>query len=52
VENLNTSFDLYIPTSLWSWELNLLYGQIQKFNQSISGNKLDIRQFRYEERKF
>ncbi len=52
VQNLNTSFDLYIPTSLWSWELNLLYNQIKKFNQDISGNNLNIRQFRYEERRF
>jgi len=52
VQNLNTFFDLYIPTSLWSWELNLLYNQIKKFNQDISGNNLNIRQFRYKERKF
>jgi hypothetical protein len=52
VKNLNTSFDLYIPNSFSSGQLELLYNQIKKFNESISWSKVEIKQFKYQIKTF
>jgi len=48
IDSMDVNFDLYIPSNISTWQLEVIYGQIKKFNSSFSGSKLHIKEFNYK----
>ena len=52
VKSMETSFNLYIPSNIWTWELEVLHSQIKKFNSNFSWASLNIKEFEYKQLDF
>ena len=47
ISSMNVNFDLYIPSNISTWQLEVIYNQIKKFNWNFLGSKLHIKEFKY-----